>query len=302
MSDTDDGPRWATEDSGIVWCDSAEALLQAVDEDNFQVEIGACKAIEPVLVAIEQVASKLESIMLCGCKLNDAALARIAAALAPTKITGVGVANNPDVSVEAWAALWIRLPTTVVKWDFGDNNLPDEALPRFMGAVTKSKAREIFLDGNELTNISPLLSLVADSLDLTELDIGDNSIPDEQIQRLAEALPGSTLTTLVLGRNPISDVGGKPLAYILPRTDLDILHLEETQIGDATLDAMVEVIANTKLVELHLDNTKISESRALRLCKVLPESKITCLDIGDNGLSDETVAAIQAAIPDVTME
>lgn len=300
--ETEDDARWATEDSGIVWCDSAEALLQAVNDGKFQIEIGACQAIEPLLAAIEQVASKLEAVMLCGCKLDDAALSRIGTALASTQIKGVGIANNPDVSIEAWAALWIRLPTTVVKWDFGDNNLPDEALPRLMQVLTKSKVQELFLDGNELTNISSLLPLVADSLDLTELDIGDNSIRDEQVERLAQVLPGSMLTTLVLGRNPITDVAGKPLAYALPRTNLDILHLEETQVGDATLNAITEVIKDTKLVELHLDNTKISDTGALRLCKVLPETKITSLDIGDNGLSDETVAAIQAAIPDATMQ
>mmetsp|Transcript_157762 Transcript_157762/g.278516 ORF Transcript_157762/g.278516 Transcript_157762/m.278516 type:complete len:320 (+) Transcript_157762:48-1007(+) len=299
---SEDGPRWATQDSGIVWCDSAEALLEAVADGQFQIEIGACEAMEPVLAAVEQVAGQLQSVMFCGCKLNDAAFARIGTALASTRVKGVGISNNPDVGLEAWAALWVRLPASVVKWDFGDNSLPDEALPRLMEALKESKAQELFLDGNQLTNISPLLSLVADSLELTELDLGDNSIPDEQVKRLAEeALPGCSLTTLVLGRNPISDVAGKPLAYALARTDIDTLHLEETQVGDATLDALVDVLTNTKLVELHLDGTKISNDGALRLCKELPQSKITCLDIGDNGLSDETVAAIEAAIPDVTM-
>lgn len=302
VEEPEDGPRWATEDSGVVWCDSAEALLEAVADGQAKIEIGACEAAEPVLDAIEQVAGKLESLMLCGCKLDDAAFARIGAALAPTQIKGIGISNNPDVGLEAWAALWVRLPSTVVKWDFGDNSLPDEAVPRLMEALSKSKVEELFLDGNQLTNISPLLTLVADSLDLTELDLGDNSIPDEQVQRLVEALPGSSLTTLVLGRNPISDAAGKPLTYALTRTDIDVLHLEETQVGDATLDALVDVLSNTKLVELHLDNTKISNDGALRLCKALPQSKITCLDIGENGLSDETVAAIEAALPDVTME
>jgi len=291
-----EGARWARDDSDVVWCESTEGLLQAVADGNTGVEIGGADA-GPLLEAVERVAGSLEHLSLTGCALDAAALGRLASALAPTQIKGVGVSNNPGLGAEAWTSFWAALPASVSKWDFGDNGLEDSCLNGLASAVGHGAARELLVDGNDLGDVGPLLALVRGSQTLVELDLGDNSLADAQVRLLAEALPGSAVETLVLGRNSgITDAGAVAIVYALPRTRVTTLHLDSTQIGDATLDALADVLADTQLVELHIDETKITDQGVLHLCKALPRSRIKFLDAGDNNLSDETASALEASL------
>lgn len=294
--------RWAQdEDSGVVWCDSAEGLLAAVAEGSVDVEIGAAQP-GPLLEAIAKVAPRLSSLSLTGCELDAPALTRLGTLLAPTQLRGVGVSNNPGIDLPAWAEFWEKLPPTVAKYDFGDDELPDEALPRLAAAASRGRVSELLLDGNCLANIGPLLPLVCPASGLAELDLGDNDLQDAHVLALAAVLPGSEVQTLVLGRNGITDAGVVPLTQVLPRTKIAVLHLDSTQIGDATLDALVGVLAGSLLEELHIDQTRVTDAGVLRLCRVLPSSRLTLLDASDNNLSDQTVAAIEAALPDTLVE
>jgi len=295
--------RWAQEqDSGIVWCDSPEGILQAVADDVTDIEVGAPAEAAPVLEALAQVAPRLTSLSITGCALDAAQLTRLASLVAPTQMRGVGVSNNPGIPVAAWAEFWDKMPASLVKYDFGDNELPDEALPRLASALARAvQVEELFLDGNLLTDISPVLPMLPEHVGLSELDVGDNSLTDAQMPALAQALLGSSLTTLVLGRNGISDAGATLLMKVLPQTRISTLHLDSTQIGDATIDALVEVLKDTALEELHIDETKVSDAGMLRLCAALPSSKISLLDAGDNNLSEGTIAAITNALPQDTV-
>lgn len=291
-----EGARWARDDSEVVWCESAEGLLQAVADGNAGVEVGGADA-APLLEAVARVAGSLEHLSLTGCALDAAALGRLAAALAPTQIKGVGVSNNPGVEAQAWTAFWAALPTSVSKWDVGDNGLDDSCLEGLASAVGRGAARELLVDGNDLCDVAPLLALVRSSQTLVELDLGDNSLADAQVRALAEALPGSAVETLVLGRNSgITDTGAVALVNVLSRSKITTLHLDSTQIGDATLVAMAEVLADTQLEELHIDETKVTDQGVVDLCKVLPQSRIKFLDAGDNNLSFETAQAVQDAV------
>lgn len=303
--DIDTGGRWVQaqgEDSGIVWCDSAEAVLQAVNDGHTDIEIGAAEP-TPVLEAIGRVALHLRSLSLTGCNLEAATLMQLGTILAPTQIQGIGVSNNPGVDIVAWADFWGKLPCTIVKYDFGDDQLVDEALPHLVRTLSRGRVEEVFLDGNCFENISPLLPIVSESFGLTELDLGDNNIEDSQVLALAQLLPASVVTTLVLGRNNISDASAVVLAGVLPRTKVKILHLDSTQIGDATLDALACVLAGSRLTELHVDETQVTDASVLRFCRAMPTSRITVFDASDNNLSDESIAAIEAAVgEDTTME
>lgn len=287
--------RWAQDGSPVVWCDSAEGILQSVAAGSVDVEVGAADA--SILEAIARVAQQLRSLSLTGCGFDSAALVQLGVLLATTRIEGVGVSNNPGIDVACWAEFWHKLPVTVLKYDFGDNELPDAALAPLMAAASRGRVCELFLDGNSLTDISPLLPLVSESADLVELDIGDNSFGDIQMAQLAEALPSSALTTLVLGRNFITDAGAVPIIKALPRAKLSILHLDSTQITDTTIDALLSVLAGCPLEELHLDETKITDDGVMRLCRALPTSRISILDVSDNNLSDATMSAVEQAFP-----
>lgn len=239
----------------------------------------------------------MRSLSLTGCGLQGDMLKQLGACLAPTQLWGIGVSNNPDVDLAAWVEFWSQLPPTIKKFDFGDNGLKDEALPKLMCTLTRGQVEQLLLDGNCFSSLTPLLPILAESFGLTELDIGDNNISDPAGLELAQALPSSALTTLVLGRNGLGDGGAVPLARALPQTKIQILHLDSTQIGDSTLDALVSALAGSRLTELHIDETKVTDAGVLRLCRALPQSRVALLDASENNLSDETVAAIEAALP-----
>jgi len=292
-----EGARWAQSDDSVTWCDSAEALVDAMREGHLEVEVGGVEQPGPVMQVLVQNAPRLRSLSLCGCHLGGELLLQLGRALASSRITGIGVSNNPGLDVQTWAGFWDQLPGSILKWDFGDNELPDAALPLLLQAVGRGVgARELFLDGNCLTDLTPLLPALAGLPSLTELDVGDNSFTDAQVRALAAALPGSSVGTLVLGRNLITDAGAVALAAVLPQTRIGALYLDGTQIGDATLDALVGVLASTQLEELHVDETQVTDAGVMRLCQALPASKLNHLDAGDH-LLQETIAAIDAALP-----
>mmetsp|Transcript_69592 Transcript_69592/g.225209 ORF Transcript_69592/g.225209 Transcript_69592/m.225209 type:complete len:305 (-) Transcript_69592:84-998(-) len=293
-----DGARWSQDGGDVVWCESAEELLAAVAAGNLKVEVGGgVKDGYTVVQAVIRTARQLQSLSLCGCNIDGIGLLQIGQALASSHIQGVGVSNNPGIDMETWASFWGLLPPSVVKWDFGDDELPDSALQPLVHAMGRGEVHELFLDGNGLTDIAPLLPLLPAARGLTELDVGDNDIGDAQILALVAALPGSSLNTLVLGRNPVTDASAVPLAAVLPRTRISILHLDCTRIGNATLDALVAVLASTELEELHIDQTRVKDDGVLRFLRVLPASKLSILDAEDNNLSEETAAALAAALP-----
>jgi len=289
--------RWAQDDDNIVWCNSPEGILGAAGEGKTEIEVGGVDEPMPILQAIERIAPTLRSLSLTGCNLNGNMLAKLGICLSSTELWGIGISNNPGVAVSAWDEFWSKLPATTEKFDFGDNDLPDDALPKLMGRLSKGNVEELFLDGNNLTDISPLLPLVSETYGLSEFDVGDNSLQDASVLKLAQALPSSAVTALVLGRNAFGDEGGAAIARALPQTQIHTLHLDSTQIGDGTLDAFVSVLPNCpELVELHVDQTKVTDAGVLRLCQALPQSRIQLLDAGENNLSDGTIEAVEAVL------
>jgi len=300
-ADMVEGARWAKDDSDIVWCDSACGLRCLLQEGKRRVEVGAAEA-GPVVGVLEELGANIESLSLTGCGLNDEQLLRLGALLAGTHVQGIGVSNNCGVSLQAWSKFWEQVPATVSKWDFGDNELPDEALPGLARIMLRSEVQDLYLDGNKFTDIRPLLPLVSESCGLSELDLGDNNITDAQLRGLAETLPGSVVSVLVLGTNPISDAGAVPLMLALPRTKINTLFLDNTRVGDATLDALVSVLEDVQLEELHIDSTQVKDAGVLRLCKQLPSSRISDLYADENNLTEETCKAIEAALPDDDVE
>lgn len=300
-SDCPEGARWARDDD-VVWCDSAEQFVEAVRGGHTKVEVGAA-APGPLLEVVVQAAPALQCLSLTGCQLDASALSRLGAALAPSQqLKGIGVSNNPGIDGASWAAFWAGLPLTVTRFDFGDNGLTDDLLPHLVRSLSRMRTEELFLDGNEFSDLRPLLPLVSESSGLHELDVGDNSVGDAQLAALAEALPGSAVETLVLGTNPITDASAVLLVQALPRTRVATLHLDSTGITDLTLQALVAVLGGTQLVELHIDGTQVRDDGVLGLVRALPSSRITVLDAGDNNLSEATISAIEAALPSDCVE
>jgi len=294
--------RWTAVDSDVVWTDSGAGVLSAVNEGKTKIEVGQAEK-ESLLAALEEVASRLHSLSLLCCDLDAPDVVRLGDLLRGTRIQGIGVSNNPDIDVRDWAAFWAKLPVTVTKWDFGDNNLPDEALPLLLQAACRGNVQDLLLDGNNFTDISPLLQVVAQAPNLNELDIGDNNIGDEQAKALIERLPGSSLSTLVLGRNfGLTDSSCLSFASVLPRCRIARLYLDSTQITDATLNAIGGVLSLTQLEELDIDGTLVQDAGLINFCEKVPMSKLRTLEVGDRQLSQQARNAMEAVLDTSNME
>lgn len=290
--------RWSRDGVDVTWCDSAEGMLAALAAGSQHLEVGAVHDSRAVLEVLARASGQLLSLSLVGCGFDAAALASLGQIMAPTQLQGIGVSNNPDIGSSAWVAFWNQLPRTVVKWDFGDDELSDEVLPALAHrlAAGQGNLQELFLDGNDISDLSALLPVIASSPQLTELDVGDNNILDASVGALAAVLPGAPLTTLVLGRNSISDLGALALVSVLPQTKIRALHLDSTQLGDATADALIRVLHGTQLEELDVEETRITDAGVQRLCVAMQGSRLTHLEAYNSSLSEQTKAALEAIL------
>mmetsp|Transcript_18023 Transcript_18023/g.42123 ORF Transcript_18023/g.42123 Transcript_18023/m.42123 type:complete len:306 (-) Transcript_18023:67-984(-) len=299
--DVDDAGANGTRWSDVYWTDSGAGLLQAVSHGETKIEVGLAPK-DGLLSAIAEAAGRLEQLSIVACGLDSQDLARLGDLFHNSRLQAIGVSNNPDVEAKDWAGFWSKLPASVTKWDFGDDDLSDEALPSLLQAACRGNLQELLIDGNSFTDITPLLQVVRQAPSLDELDVGDNDFNDQQVCRLIEHLPGSSLNTLVLGRNPIGDASCVPLVQVLPRCRLRGLHLDSTGITDATLLALSSVLSQTQLEELDVSGTQVKDAGVLQLASALAGSKLRDLDIEDIQLTPATLAVVEATLPDCAME
>jgi len=144
--------------------------------------------------------------------------------------------------------------------------------------------KELYLDANQISNISPVASLTS----LTDLDLGGNQISDispldgltnlerlvldwNQIDNLSPLANLTSLTLLDLDSNQISDIS--PLASLINLTVLGLNYNEITDI-DPT-DAL------TSLGELRLYSNQISD-----VSVIADLGNLNYLDLGANQISD----------------
>ena len=147
-------------------------------------------------------------------------------------------------------------PTVPFKMDLGWANNLRSTLP-LVSCLTK--LTELNLEGNQLTDVSPLATLTG----LTKLDLSYNQLTD--VSPLA-TLTG--LTTLYLASNQLTDVS--PLATLTGLTELSLAVNKLTDVSPlATL---------TGLTKLYLrENPAVSSQNLTRTCLVfLPTVQIDC--------------------------
>ncbi|CAK0839598.1 unnamed protein product [Prorocentrum cordatum] len=313
-----EGARWAREGgSGVVWCESAEGLLQAVADGNASVEVGGAEA--GLLVdAVVRVAGSLEHLSLTGCGLDGEALGRLATALAPTQIQGVGVSNNPGVGPEAWTAFWSALPASVSRWDAGDNGLEDACLEGLAAAAGRGALRELLVDGNSFCDVAPLLALVRNSQAypwafgiVSTMGLAgraQGSMPLLQGSLLvsrqhpcvgsAYVVLCSSVVELDLGDNGLADAQVRQLAGALPGSAVETLVLgRNSGIADAGAVELVRVLPRTKVTILHLDSTQIGDATLAALAEVLADTQLEELHIDETKVTDQGVVDLCKVLP-----
>jgi hypothetical protein len=301
----EESARWARDNDSTVWCGSLERLTAAAEGGEQDLELGACERDD---LGVQQLASalpRLTSLCLTSCAMTDTLLVAFGAALlGPRKqpLVGLGISGNPNLSVEAWSAFLSQLPASVTKLDLGDNQLPDSVVPALAAAAERLALKELFLDGNALSDVQ---ALVPHCMSCVELDLGDNRLTDATVRDIAARLPasGCRLETLVLGSNAgVSSAGVRDLVAALPASQVSVLYLDNTGVDDQAVLELAGILRRTKLAELHLDRTKVSDEGVLALCGAIPGSSLASLDIAENDLSAATITAIKQAVGDEEMD
>ncbi|KAF9136205.1 hypothetical protein BGX30_011300, partial [Mortierella sp. GBA39] len=120
-----------------------------------------------------------------------------------------------------------------------------------------------------------VFSVIANS-NLTTLDLWNNSIGDNEVQALSEALKiNSTLTTLDLG-------------------NLNTLDRGDNWIGDNGTQALSEALkSNSTLTTLNLSNNSIGDNGAQALSEALKiNSTLTTLDLQNNSIGSNGAQAL----------
>ena len=168
------------------------------------------------------------------------------------------------------------------------------------GLEHATSLRHLYLDSNNISDISPLANLSS----LTDLYLGANKIGN--ISRLANL---TSLTLLRLDSNQISDIS--PLAYLSSLTELDLgwneigdmsplgeltsltdLDLHSNHIGD------ISALANlTSLTSLRLDSNQISDISSLA-----DLANLTSLRLDSNQISDISALADLANLTSLRLD
>jgi len=295
-------------ESGFVCCPNEAAARQALGDGELRLEFGgvsnpeersACIALICEVLGAENGSRPLRGLSFADCQLNAAELRTIAGAVgkgAGQLLAAFGISKNPGVDPEAWREIFSAIPPKVVWLDFGDNQLSDDAIaPLVERLAGKEELDKLYLDGNQLCDISSLCTVLSDT-GITTLDLGDNAIGDDGAQRLARALRESVVMILSLGTNPIGPAGVLPIFEGLPRSSLDVLYLDNTGVDDACLDLLGIVLSESKLMELHIDNTRISEDGLLELIPCIGRSELNYIDISGNGVSEATSTKLEETV------
>lgn len=293
----DPGRMASDPDIGFVCCQSLAAARQALDGGERRLEFSgvtderdACLDLVSELLRKED--SQLHGISFAGCGLSAECLSKLATALregaASPHLQAFGVSKNPGVAGESWRELFTVLPSDLVWVDFGDNLLSDADMAPLLEALSgREELDKFYVDGNRLCDLSTLCDALPDT-GITNLDLGDNDISDDQLDLLSSVLSKSVVMILVLGKNPITAKGATMLLEKLPRTSIDALYLDNTGVDDDCLKLLGLILKDSKISELHLDSTKITDVGVRELIQFVGDSEITYLDITDNDVSEET--------------
>ncbi|CAE8645616.1 unnamed protein product [Polarella glacialis] len=303
IADDDNCARMASDqESGFVGCGGLAAAQQAVHDSvqrleftgiKSRSELGEClNFVEELLVGPLSTERSLQGLSFASCSLNSDDLGRLASVLQNDigqKLTAFGVSKNPGVDCDAWHKLWAHLPEKATWLDFGDNQLVDADVAPFMDDLPSLKELgKLYLDGNQLRDLSILCKSLPDT-NITELDLGDNSIDDTNVAMLSTAVANSFVTLLVMGTNPISAAGITSLIDTLPSSRIEVLYLDHTGVDDACLAALAKVLKHSKLAELHVDSTKVTDAGVRDLLPHIGASELRHVDVAGNGVSDATM-------------
>ena len=167
--------------------------------------------------------------------------------------------------------------TKINKLDLGFNNLSNEAL-NDLSKIEFKELKELYLDGNEITDIKILEKFKFEKLEI--LNLGWNQISDINI---LEQVNFKELKELSLYKNKITDI--KVLENV-KFDKLEILNLNGNKISDINV---LEKVNFRELKKLYLQHNKISDIKVFEKAEF---DKLEILGLKYNQMSDFSNAKI----------
>jgi Ran GTPase-activating protein (RanGAP) involved in mRNA processing and transport len=214
-------------------------------------------------------------------------------------ITTLNLSGNMigPTGVKALAdALTTNKETKITTLNLGSNMLKDEGVELLAKALeTNETITKLNLVHNTI-GPAGVKALVNALTKITTLDLGVNSLKDEGVKVLADALKtNTTITTFNLSDNTIGPQGVKALVDALTenkRTKITTLNLSYNKIGLQGVKVLADALKTnetiTTITTLDLGGNQIGNYGATVLADALKTNKtITTLDLDDNQIGDD---------------
>ncbi|PCI95944.1 hypothetical protein COB11_00660 [Candidatus Aerophobetes bacterium] len=141
--------------------------------------------------------------------------------------------------------------------------------------------------------------------DPTVLDLYAKYVTDEQLVLLAEILPSLNISTLNLSNNTFEYTGMLALAKALPKTQ--VINLELRSNSGCAIDKLFQILPQTQIQKLDLysfggDSEEMSQKDFHALITALPESKILELDLGCSNICDHHLIYLMMTLPETKIQ
>jgi Ran GTPase-activating protein (RanGAP) involved in mRNA processing and transport len=250
----------------------------------------------------------LQRLDLARCKMDDNAIASVAASLmkGKSRLTDLVLQDN-DIGADGMAAIAasLRHATELSILNFQSNYIgADGAIA--VGGMLKDKLKltQLWLGGNSLGNdgVTAIAASLLRATELSDLDLQANSISVDGAKAVADMLEDKLkLFQLRLGSNNLADDGVAAIESSLVRaTELSELYLEHNSIsahGALAVAAMVE--DKSKLSVLRLAHNNISDDGATLIAASLGRAtELVDLDLQSNSIGVDGAVDIAAMLED----
>ncbi len=192
-----------------------------------------------------------------------------------------------------------KLSKLSISW----NNFDSEAMRRIIDAVQKSSLEWLDISNNNLAlpELQRLINYLKKGIALKGLVLSNyqngfgmtptsNQVGDDGVEKLAEALPTSSLRQLYLSNTSITDVGALALADALPKSPLTTLDIKLNQLTNEGLEDILKALETSPLRRLTVSQNQILEEGLVDILTAVEKSSLIFLDLRGNKIGQHWIA------------
>ena len=165
--------------------------------------------------------------------------------------------------------------------------------------IYKSRYQMTKIKRKVIDDIINKLKYLLEESNVKKLSINQIQLNDNEIRKLAKALPKTQITNLYLPGVIYSQIKGQQVLFkILPQTRISHLNLSINGLFSVMkLKNLLKVLPNTpQLVYLSLRSNNIGNNGATELARVLKDTQITHLNLADNLIGTRGMKALDSVL------